>query len=95
MSIVELVTMRAKPGHEDYLGRTLPKGLAVLAEAEGCLGTAVMRCIERPDEFVLRIEWVSVAAHEDFRAAPEFAHYRAPFADHLAEVVGFAHYTRI
>lgn len=95
MSVVELATMRAKEGRADGMGRALPPALAVVAEAEGCLGAVAMRGIERPDEFVLRIRWTSVAAHEEFRGAPDFARYRALIADHLAEVVGFAHYVEV
>ncbi|WP_158605688.1 putative quinol monooxygenase [Amycolatopsis panacis] len=92
MSIIELATMRAKAGRADDMGRALPVALSVIGEAEGCLAAAALRCVERPDEFVLRIQWVSVAAHEAFRETAEFAKYRAAFADHLGEVVGFAHY---
>jgi quinol monooxygenase YgiN len=92
MSITELATLKAKAGKEDDMGRALPGALSIIAEADGCLATAALRGIERPDEFVLRIQWVSVAAHEAFRAAPEFTKYRALFSDHLDHVVGFAHY---
>lgn len=95
MSVVELATMRARPGRSDEMAEALPAALTVVAEADGCLDTAVLRCVERPDEFVLRIRWTSVEAHHAFRDAPDFPHYRAHFAEHLDEVLGFAHYTEI
>ncbi|GEL21780.1 hypothetical protein PSU4_07340 [Pseudonocardia sulfidoxydans NBRC 16205] len=95
MSVLELATMRAREGHGDAMAEALPMALKVVAEAEGCLETGVLRCVERRDEFVLRMRWTEVAAHEAFRDSTDFPRYRAIFADHLAEVVGFAHYTEI
>jgi quinol monooxygenase YgiN len=95
VSVVELATMRAKAGHADGMADALPAAMSVIAAADGCLGAAALRCIERPDEFVFRVRWVDVAAHEAFRTAPEFPTYRAKFSDHLGEVVGFAHYVEI
>jgi quinol monooxygenase YgiN len=95
MAIVELATMKAKAGHADAMSVGLPAGLSVIAEADGCLGAKALRCIERPDEFVLRVEWVSVEAHEGFREHPEFPRYRAAFSEHLDHVVGFAHYVEL
>jgi hypothetical protein len=59
------------------------------------LGASVLRCIERPEEFVLRVEWTEVGAHLRFRDAPGFKDYRATFENHLEEVVGFAHYEEL
>lgn len=93
--VVELATLRAKPGHEDAMAAALPAALALIESGAGCLGAGALRCVERPDEFVLRNRWVSVEAHLAFRDAPEFPAYRATFSDHLDKVVGFAHYLEI
>ena len=95
MTVIELATFRAKDGHGDAMGAGLVEAAAVIAAADGCLGAVPMRCIERPDEFVFRIEWTEVERHLAFRDSPDFPRYRAPFADHLEEVVGFAHYNEL
>jgi len=95
MSIIEHATLKAKAGHGDAMADALPAALSVLVTADGCFGASALRCIERPDEFVLRVEWDAVASHERFREGSDFPRYRAPFADHLDEVLGFAHYTQI
>jgi quinol monooxygenase YgiN len=92
MSVIELASLRAKPGHGAEMREVLPAALSIIAEAEGCLGATSMQCIERPDEFVLRITWVAVSDHEAFRATPDFARFRAELVDHLGEVVAAAHY---
>lgn len=54
-----------------------------------------MRCIERRDEFVLRVDWTEVASHLAFRESADFARYRSHFAQHLEALVGFAHYNEL
>lgn len=93
MSVIELATMRAKEGSGDDLAAAYPKALHLVTDvAEGCLNASVMRCIERPEEFILRIEWTSVEAHENFRASPEIDTFRAAVSEHIGEAVGYAHY---
>jgi len=95
MSVVELATLRAKPGHGDEMERALPAALAVIATATGSLGATALRCIDPADEFVLRNVWVSPEDHQRFRETPEFADYRATFSEHLDVVVGFAYYREL
>lgn len=94
-TVIEHATMRAGSGQEIAIAQALTAALAVVASAEGCLGTSLLHCIERPDEFVLRVVWTSVQAHHDFRSAAIYSTYRKHLPEHLGEVVGFAHYTEI
>ena len=95
MPVIELATLKAKPGHGDELGRALPEALAVIAGLDGCLGVSCLRCIERPDEFVARVEWVSIADHEAFRAGPGLGRFRAPIAAHYDGATALGHFTQI
>jgi quinol monooxygenase YgiN len=95
MSIIELARLRAKAGQEDAMGAALPAAFAVLETAEGCLSASGLRCIERPDEFTFFIRWTDVEHHLRFRESAEFARYRGAFAEHLGEVVDFAHYDEL
>ena len=95
MTAVELATFRPKPHHGDAMAAGLPAAAGVIADADGCMGAAAMRCIERRDEFVLRVDWTEVASHLAFRESADFARYRSHFAQHLAALVGFAHYNEL
>ena len=95
MSAIELATFRAKPDQVDAMAAGLPAAAGVIATAPGCLGATAMRCIERPDEFVLRVEWTEVQKHFDFRDSPDFPRYRSHFGEYLDEVVGFSHYNEL
>jgi len=95
MTAIELATFRAKPDQAEQMAAGIVAAVGVMSGADGCLGATAMQCIERPDEFVLRVEWTEVASHFAFRDSPEFPRYRAHFAEHLDELVGFAHYNEL
>lgn len=53
--------------------------------AEGCLGTALHRVIEKPDTYRLLVKWRSVEDHMvTFRASEGFRHWRAAMAGYFA-----------
>lgn len=95
MSAIELATFRAKADQADAMAVGLPAAASVIVTAPGCLSARAMRCIERPDEFIFRIEWTEVQKHFDFRASALFPEYRSHFGEYLEEVVGFAHYDEL
>ena len=95
MSAIELATFRAKADQADAMAAGLLAAAGVIATAPGCMGATPMRCIERPDEFILRVEWTEVQKHFDFRDSEMFPQYRSHFGEYLEEVVGFAHYNEL
>lgn len=95
MSAIELATFRAKADQADAMAAGLPAAAGVIVQAPGCLGATVLRCIERPDEFTLRVEWTEVQKHFDFRDSALFPEYRSHFGEYLEEVIGFAHYNEL
>jgi heme-degrading monooxygenase HmoA len=77
------------PRHEEFLAayRTAAEDLACAPE---CLHCEVSEGVEEPDNFVVRIEWASVNAHEHgFRngsnVAPFFAKVK-PFFTNIREM---------
>ena len=96
MSIIELAILRATAGHGDAFADALTSTLSSVAgAADGCLGASALRSVERPEELALSVEWVSVAAHEDFQKTDTFAGLRPAFQEHLDEVVSIAHYSKL
>jgi quinol monooxygenase YgiN len=95
MTAIELATFRAKPDHGDAMADGLRVAAGVIAEADGCLGATAMRCIERPEEFTLRVEWTAVEKHYEFRDSADFPRYRSHFGEHLEELIGFSHYNEL
>jgi len=62
----------------------------VLRDAPQCLSYEVARGVEEPENYVVRIEWRSVAEHEQgFRQSPAFGQFFAavePFFDEIQEM---------
>lgn len=95
MSVIELATVKAIAGGGEKMEAELSAGLDIIAAAEGCMDVGALRCIERPDEFVLRIGWTSIEAHNRFRETSDFQRYRAAIGGALETVVGYAHYSHV
>lgn len=93
MSVLEYARLRVS--NAETMEGALQPALAVLAAGVGCLGAEGYRCIERPDEFVFAVRWESVAAHEAFRASPQFGAYRSHLQDLLIGVPEYAHYVLV
>ena len=64
-----------------------------LSAAPECLGYDMARCDEAPKSFVLRIHWLSTAAHlEGFRKGPHFPPFLAAIRAFMPEIVEMRHY---
>ncbi len=49
----------------------------IITSAPGFRSLRVSRCIERPDRYLLLVEWVSVADHEEgFRQSPAYREWQ-------------------
>jgi heme-degrading monooxygenase HmoA len=91
--IIEVAILEAKPGTADAMRDGLQRARAVIAQARGYRGSTFHQAIERPERFVLRIAWDSVADHtEGFRQGPRFPAWRAHWAEYLAGSPDVLHY---
>jgi len=65
----------------------------VISGAHGCRSVRMTRGIETPTCFILMVEWDSVQAHEDFRAAESFATWRGAIGPFFASPPQVEHFT--
>jgi quinol monooxygenase YgiN len=63
-----------------------------LDSAAGLRSAALSRCVEHESRFMLRVEWDSIAAHEEFRTTEAFATWRAAVGRYFAAPPQAAHY---
>lgn len=80
------------PRHGDFLAayRAAADNLAASAE---CVRYEIAQGIEEPDNFVVRIEWTSIDAHEQgFRRGPNFAAFFAKVKPFFGEIREMKHY---
>lgn len=65
----------------------------VLRDAPQCLSYEVARGVEQPENYVVRIEWSSVAEHEQgFRQGPAFQQFFAAVKPFFEEIQEMRHY---
>jgi quinol monooxygenase YgiN len=90
--VMEIAAVTCTENAGDKFEEAVKDAIAVLTNDPDCHAASSYRCLERPDEFVLMVEWTSLQAHVAFRAKPEFGEYRAHIAHLFAAPPTFAHY---
>jgi len=91
--ITEVAIFMAAAGKEDELGAGIRRGLTIIHQQAGCISATVTRCIEQPERYMLRVEWVSLEAHTvDFRSGPLFPQWRSNIAGLFAGTPEVFHY---
>jgi heme-degrading monooxygenase HmoA len=89
---LEYAIFDVNPGTEDEFEKAYLATSSVLEQAAGLRGASLSRGVETPNRFILRIEWDSVEAHEDFRITEEFAKWRTQVGPFFAGRPQAAHY---
>lgn len=58
-----------------------------------CLGYELTRCVEEPSSYVLRIEWDSLAGHEQgFRGSQQFRQFLPHVRPFIGDISEMRHY---
>jgi quinol monooxygenase YgiN len=91
--IVEIANLEAKEGQADAMREGLRRAREVISQSPGYLGSAFHQSIERPERFVLYIQWASIEDHtEGFRKGPLFPAWRSHWAEYMAGPPDVLHY---
>jgi len=94
--IYELAAVQIRTGDESTFEERVALAAEIFLEDPACHGVELLRSIEAPCGFRLRIGWDSVAAHERFRTGDGFRRWRAlvgplldgtPVVEHARKVV--------
>lgn len=76
--VTEVAIFTALAGKEDELGPAIVRGLDVIRQHPECISSRVERCIEKPEQYMLIVNWTSLEAHtEDFRGGPLYPQWRS------------------
>ena len=96
--ILEHALLPVRPGSEAAFQQALARALPLIRAADGCLGVAVSRCIERPSTYLLLVQWRSIEDHDPgFRGSPAYETWRDllhrfydpfPVVEHFTPVAG-------
>jgi quinol monooxygenase YgiN len=67
----------------------------VIGAAPGCRWVELHRGVERPETYLLLVEWDSVDAHDAFRSSASFPQWRAPIQPFFAAPPQMEHFTSV
>lgn len=92
--IVECIRYRiTDPARRGELERAYAAASQQLDLASQCLGYELSHGVEKPERYVLRIEWTSREEHEQgFRGGPYFQAFLAAVRPHIGDIEEMKHY---
>jgi heme-degrading monooxygenase HmoA len=95
--ITEHAVLEVIPGRELEFVAAMEGAKALIAASAGFAGLRVERCVERPNCFLLLVEWERLEDHtEGFRGSPAYEQWRAalhhfydpfPVVEHFEPVI--------
>jgi heme-degrading monooxygenase HmoA len=76
--VTEHALLPVVPGREDEFMSTMEHAKTIIASSPGFVSLRVERCLERPNYFLLLVEWESLEDHtEGFRGSEAYQDWRA------------------
>ena len=75
--ILEHAMLEVRPGTEQAFEAAFAKARRIIAAAPGYVSHSLERCVERPNRYLLLVEWTTLEAHTDgFRGSPAYQQWR-------------------
>jgi heme-degrading monooxygenase HmoA len=71
--ILEQAVLHIKPGEEAAFETAFRQAAPIIAGMPGCRSVDLLRCLERPDSYLLLVRWDRLEDHTDgFRRSPRY-----------------------
>ena len=75
--ILEHAHLDVVPGRESAFEAAFAEATHIISSMPGFRSLRLGRCVERPNRYLLLVEWDSLEAHtEGFRGSPEYQEWR-------------------
>ncbi|BCN49980.1 antibiotic biosynthesis monooxygenase family protein [Prescottella equi] len=75
--ILEHAPLQVKPGHADEFEAAFAQARTIVSAMPGFRRLSLSRCVERPDAYLLLVEWDTLEHHtEGFRGSDEYQQWR-------------------
>ena len=94
--ILEHALLSVRPGQQEAFEEAFGQAKNIIAAMPGFGGLTLSRCMERPDDYLLLVEWERLEDHtEGFRESPQYQEWRAllhsfydpfPVVEHFREI---------
>lgn len=76
--VLEQALLPVKPGLESEFEAAFAQAKAIISAMPGFRSLTLSRCIERPETYLLLVEWERLEDHTaGFRGSPEYRRWRA------------------
>jgi heme-degrading monooxygenase HmoA len=76
--ILELALLDVRSGQNSAFEAALSEAMPLIRRQPGCSSAELRPCLENPQRYLLLVNWVNVAAHEDgFRRSADYKRWRA------------------
>lgn len=93
LPVTELVFFVVKGNQADEFPAAVARGAEYLRAAEGYLCHTLSRCIEQPNNFVLLVDWRSMADHtKRFRASLDYVQWHEAITPFLVGAPDVRHF---
>ena len=94
--IVEHALLQIKPGHEAEFEAAFASAKLIIAATPGFQSLTLSRCIERPDTYLLLVQWGRLEDHtEGFRGSEEYQRWRALLHHFYEPMPTVEHFERV
>ena len=91
--IVEHALLDVVPGQEDDFEAAFATAKEIIASMPGFISLRLARCIERPNRYLLLVEWASLEDHtQGFRSSSEYQEWRRLLHDFYDPFPTVEHY---
>ncbi|HEX8528376.1 MAG TPA: antibiotic biosynthesis monooxygenase [Cytophagales bacterium] len=83
--ILEVAILDVIPGQEARFEQNFREARGIIAAMPGCRSHRLQRCLEKPNRYLLLVEWEKLEDHTvGFRQSPQYGQWKAllhPFYD--------------
>ncbi|WP_295006275.1 antibiotic biosynthesis monooxygenase [uncultured Dechloromonas sp.] len=94
--ILEVAPLQIRTGQAAEFEVAFRKAQHIISSMPGYVSHELQRCLERPDEYVLLVRWLSLEAHETgFRASPEYQEWRRLLHHYYEPFPTVSHYEAV
>lgn len=91
--ITETAYMTIADGHAEAFEAALAQARVLVEQTPGCRGLTIHRGVERPDVYLILIEWDTLDDHlVSFRESERFGQWRALLGPHYAAPPAVEHW---
>ena len=94
--ILEVALLHIRKGQSDAFETSFREAQSIIASMPGYISHELQRCVERPDEYILLVNWESIEAHEvGFRGSPDYQRWKAMLHHYYEPFPAVLHYRSV